>query len=469
MRYLVLLGPPGAGKGTQAQAMARVLGVPHIASGDLFREHQSRGTELGLLAKSYMERGQLVPDEVTIRMVGERLAAGDARRGFVLDGFPRTLEQAKALDQVLSAQGCALNMVVYVKVPEEELVRRLGGRYLCRNCQQPYHEVSSPPSRSGICDKCGGELFQRPDDVPETVRKRLQVYLSQTAPLIGYYKEAGKLVEVNGNQPIEAVSRDVLSQVNPETGGGRGIVVKSERELALMRQAGRIVAEVLQGLAQALRPGMATGELDAIARREIRSRGGIPSFEGYRGYPATLCVSVNDEVVHGIPGDRVLREGDLVSLDLGAIYKGFQADAALSVGVGAVSPEVRQLMEATEGALHAGISAAKAGARVGDVSAAIQSYVEAQGFHVVREYVGHGIGREMHEEPQVPNYGLPGRGPVLRPGMALALEPMVNVGDWRTRVGENGWTVYTMDGSLSAHFEHTIVVTNGRAELLTAL
>lgn len=234
-----------------------------------------------------------------------------------------------------------------------------------------------------------------------------------------------------------------------------------------MRQAGRIVAEVLQLLAEAVRPGVATKELDEIARREIKARGSIPSFEGYRGYPASLCVSVNDEVVHGIPGDRVLAEGDVVSLDLGAIYKGYQGDAALTVGIGQITPEAKRLIEATEEALKRGMAAARPGARLGDISAAIQSYVEAQGFSVVREYVGHGIGRNMHEEPQVPNFGQPGRGPSLRAGTTLALEPMVNVGDWRTRVGDNHWTVYTVDGSLSAHFEHTVAVTDNGPEVLT--
>ncbi|MDO8490852.1 MAG: type I methionyl aminopeptidase [Dehalococcoidia bacterium] len=245
------------------------------------------------------------------------------------------------------------------------------------------------------------------------------------------------------------------------------IIIKSDREIALMRQAGRIVALTLEALTRAIRPGITTAELDVIAEREIRSRKGIPSFKGYRGFPASICVSVNDEVVHGIPGSRVLKEGDIVSLDVGAIFEGFQGDAALTVPVGKVSPKARALLEATDGALNAGIAAARPKARLGDVSAAIQQYVESRGFSVVREYVGHGIGREMHEEPQVPNFGEPGRGPLLRKGMTLALEPMVNVGDWRTRINRNQWTVHTLDGSLSAHFEHTIAIAEGKAEILT--
>lgn len=245
------------------------------------------------------------------------------------------------------------------------------------------------------------------------------------------------------------------------------IVVKSEAELACMRQAGRLLAEVLQLLAREVRPGLATAQLDVLAEREIRRRDAIPSFKGYRGFPASVCVSVNDEVVHGIPGDRVLREGDIVALDVGCIYQGYQSDVAITVAVGEVSPLAKRLIQVTRSSLEAGIAASRAGARVGDISAAIQKHVEGNGFSVVREYVGHGIGREMHEEPQIPNFGPPGRGPLLRNGMALALEPMVNVGGWKTRLGKDNWTVFTADGSLSAHFEHTIAVLDGGAEVLT--
>jgi len=247
------------------------------------------------------------------------------------------------------------------------------------------------------------------------------------------------------------------------------IVIKSDQEVATMRQAGRIVATVMEVLKLQVRPGMKTEELDVIAATELERLGARPSFKGYRGFPANLCVSVNDEIVHGIPGKRVLHEGDTVSLDCGAIFMGFQGDAAVTVGVGSVSPEAEQLIETTGGALKAGIAAAYAGARLGDISAAIQHYAESRGYSVVREYTGHGIGREMHEEPQIPNFGLPGRGTVLKKGMTLALEPMVNIGDWRTRLGDNHWTVFTSDGSLSAHFEHTIAVTDAEPEVLTAL
>ncbi|MBI2885824.1 MAG: type I methionyl aminopeptidase [Chloroflexi bacterium] len=249
----------------------------------------------------------------------------------------------------------------------------------------------------------------------------------------------------------------------------QGIIIKSAQEIALMRTAGKLLAEVLALLAARVRPGMTTAELDALAAKELEARRVTPSFLGYRGYPAHICVSVNEEVVHGIPGKRVMKDGDVISIDAGLVYKGFQADAAVTVGLGKVSPVAERLIETTRQAIAAGIAAARGGARLSDISAAVQETVEHRGFAVVREYVGHGIGRNMHEEPQVPNFGPPGRGPLLRPGMALAIEPMVNVGDWRTVVGPDNWTVSTADGSLSAHFEHSIAITEGDPDILTAL
>ncbi|MDA1216427.1 MAG: adenylate kinase [Chloroflexi bacterium] len=208
---VVFLGPPGAGKGTQAKQLAEHFEVPHVASGDLFRKHQVENTELGQLAKRYMERGELVPDGVTISMVLERLQEPDAANGYILDGFPRTLEQARALDKALAEHQRSIDRTPLLQVDTEELVRRLAGRWLCSKCQRPYHEVTAPPKEKGICDVCGGELMQRADDQPDVVRKRLQTYEEQTAPLVGYYKEQGKLRTVNGDQAIEDVGRDLIS------------------------------------------------------------------------------------------------------------------------------------------------------------------------------------------------------------------------------------------------------------------
>ena len=254
-----------------------------------------------------------------------------------------------------------------------------------------------------------------------------------------------------------------MSQVRQEV----SIILKSPDEIAQMRAAGKIVAAVLNKLVAAISPGLTTAELDKIAASEVEAMGAIASFKGYRGFPASVCTSINEEVVHGIPGERVLNEGDIISLDFGAILRGFHGDAAVTVGVGRISPEAQSIIDAAEGALKAGISAARIGARLGDISAAIQGYSESKGFAVVREYVGHGIGRYLHEEPQVPNFGTVGEGPLLQRGMTIALEPMLNAGEWRTTVGDDKWTVITADGKLSAHFEHTIAIRDNGPEVLT--
>jgi methionyl aminopeptidase len=246
-------------------------------------------------------------------------------------------------------------------------------------------------------------------------------------------------------------------------------ILKSSEEVAMMRKVGRIVAVVLQKLREEVKPGIKTRRLDAVAVEELSRLGARASFKGYRGYPASLCVSINDEIVHGIPGDRVLNEGDIVSLDFGAYLDGFHGDAAITVGVGEISPVAKKLMEVTESALMQGIKAARGGVNLGDVSAVIQGQVESNSFSVIREYCGHGVGRNLHEDPLVPNFGLPGKGPVLKTGMTLAIEPMVTNGDWRTRLDSNKWTVRTIDSSLAAHFEHTIAIRDAEPEILTVI
>ncbi|AUW92959.1 type I methionyl aminopeptidase [Sulfobacillus sp. hq2] len=248
------------------------------------------------------------------------------------------------------------------------------------------------------------------------------------------------------------------------------IELKSQRDKEKMRLAGQVVAEVLQILKTAAVAGVTTRDLDAIADEEIRKRGALPIFKGYHGYPASVCISVNHEVVHGIPGSRRLKPHDLVSLDLGAILDSFVGDAALSTFVGEAPDETAALLlKVTEEALYEGIKAAQPGAHLGDISHAVQSHVEKHGFSVVRDYVGHGIGHQMHEDPQVPNYGPAGRGILLKPGLALAIEPMVNVGSYDVDVLDDGWTVVTRDGSLSAHFEHTIFINPDGPEILTRI
>lgn len=250
----------------------------------------------------------------------------------------------------------------------------------------------------------------------------------------------------------------------------RNVVIKSRSEIEIMQAAGRINALALKAVRDAIRPGVSTAELDKIAEAVIRDHEAIPAFLGYPGptpYPGTINVCLNEEMVHGLPSARTIKEGDLVSIDCGTIFQEFVADSAFSVGVGEVSKEVRQLLDVTEKSLEIGISKMVAGNRVGDVSAAIQQYVESFGYHVPREYTGHGVGRTMHEGPQVPNYGISGRGMVLRAGLTIALEPMVLVGTPRTKVLSDQWTVVSIDGSNTAHFEHSVAVTDGKPLILT--
>ncbi|HVH66095.1 MAG TPA: type I methionyl aminopeptidase [Candidatus Acidoferrum sp.] len=247
------------------------------------------------------------------------------------------------------------------------------------------------------------------------------------------------------------------------------IIYKSKAEIDLMQEAGEILAETLARLQSMAKPGITLLELDREADRFIREHDCVPGFVGYQGYRNAICTSVNDQVVHGIPTNRKLREGDLLSLDAGLIHRGFWADAGLTVGIGKIAPEAQRLMDVTREALGVGIDKARVGNRIGDISAAVQQHVEAAGFSVVRQFVGHGIGRDMHEDPQVPNFGIAGRGPLLKPGMVLAIEPMVNAGGPEVALLGDGWTVVTVDHSLSAYFEHSVAITPDGPEILTAL
>ena len=261
--------------------------------------------------------------------------------------------------------------------------------------------------------------------------------------------------------------------MNDVTKSPMGITIKSQRELDLMREAGKVVAKAKAAVKNAICPGATSQEMDSLAEEVIRREGAIPSFKGYQPspsmppFPATICFSFNEEIVHGIPNERVMCEGDIVSVDFGAIVDGYHGDSAFTVGVGKISREAELLLSATEQSLNKGIEQAKVGSRLTDISNAVQAHAEGLGFFVVREYVGHGIGRSLHEEPQVPNYGSAGRGPKLKAGMALAIEPMLNIGTWQTKVMKDGWTVCTKDGTLSAHFEHTVAITEEGPEILT--
>jgi methionyl aminopeptidase len=247
------------------------------------------------------------------------------------------------------------------------------------------------------------------------------------------------------------------------------IILKSKSEIEKMAIACHIVAEVLQELVHVVRPGLTTLELDALAERSIRTRGGVPAFKGYRGFPNTLCVALNEQVVHGIPSKRRLRAGDIIGLDLGAKWEGYYGDAAVTIPVGQIHSDTECLLTTAREALYMGIKEVSSGKHLSDISHAIQRYAETRGYSVVRAFVGHGIGTALHEEPQVPNFGPPGRGPRLKAGMVLAIEPMVNIGDADVEILDDGWTVVTADGQLSAHFEHTVAITDEGPQILTAL
>ena len=247
------------------------------------------------------------------------------------------------------------------------------------------------------------------------------------------------------------------------------IIIKSKKEIELMREAGKIVADTHELLKEAITPGISTLELDKIAEENIRKYNAIPSFKGYGGFPGTICASINEQVVHGIPGNQIVKEGDIISIDIGAYYKGYHADAAKTHGVGIISEENRKLIEVTKESFYEGIKFAKLGYRLSDISHAIQAHVEKHGFSVVRDLVGHGVGSELHEDPQIPNYGPPGKGPRLQAGMVLAIEPMVNAGRYQVKTLADGWTIVTIDGKKSAHYEHTIAITEDEPLILSAL
>lgn len=249
----------------------------------------------------------------------------------------------------------------------------------------------------------------------------------------------------------------------------KNIIYKSEEEVQAIKRSCQIVARILAELKPKIRPGVQTKVLDDYAQRKAKEMGAIPAFKGYRGYPSSLCTSINEEVVHGIPSSRVLKEGDIISLDFGVLYEGYYGDAAVTYSVGEISPEAKRLIAASEKAFYRGLDKLKEGSRISDISHAIQNYVESEGFSVIRSFVGHGIGHSLHEEPQVPNFGFPGLGPKIKVGLTLAIEPMISMGDWQVEILSDGWTAVTRDRSLAAHYEHTVALTPNGIEILSLL
>ena len=341
----------------------------------------------------------------------------------------------------------------------------MGGRRACVGCGATYHLVYAAPKKDGICDVCGGELILRDDDKPETVEKRLHVYHDQTQPLIDYYTKAGILKSVDGTVDMEDVFGAIVSILGESQ---MPITIKSEREIELMTEAGRILGIVHKELEKALKPGMSTLDIDALGEEVIRSYGCEPSFLNYNGYPASICVSVNDEIVHGIPSAKhLIKEGDIVSLDAGVIYKGYHSDAARTHAVGEIRPDLQKLIDVTRESFFEGIKFAKEGNHLYDISRAIGDYAESFGYGVVRELCGHGIGTSLHESPEIPNFQMRRRGPKLKAGMTLAIEPMVNLGTERIRWMSDNWTVVTADRKESAHYENTILITKDEPKILS--
>ena len=493
MDVVILLGAPGAGKGTQAPLLATRLGVPIVATGDLFRAAVRDGTPLGIEARRYMDAGQLVPDEITVRLLLDRLARADADGGVILDGFPRTAPQAEALDAALADRDAAVRVAVLVDVPTEELIRRMSGRWVCRAAGHPYHELFSPPHVAGICDLDGSELYQRSDDRPETIRARMAQQLGALGDVLDHYRASGVLRTVNGLRSIDEVADEVDAAV-AEAG------VAPHRRATRARRADARDAQVEgRGRQDALgRPDRRGGprarrgeprprRLDGRARPPRRAphpgrqgRAELPQLPRRRrydardphAYPASTCISIDDEIVHGIPGDREIKAGQLVSVDVGVIYDDWHGDGARTFicgGHDAATPEARGLVDATRLSLMAGIYAAMPGGYIGDISAAVEDVAVAGGYGIIRQYVGHGIGTSMHEDPQVPNFRSRSKGIRLEPGLCLAIEPMLTLGSEATEVEADGWTVVTWDGSLAAHFEHTITIGADGPQILTTV
>ena len=407
MLAVLLFGPPGAGKGTQAAAVAAASGVPHIATGDMFREHLRSDSELGRLARSYMDRGELVPDDVTIGMLGRAHRRSRTRpAASCWTGSRAHSTRPAALDRLLAERGARVSGVLDIEVHGDELVRRLAGRLVCRESSHPYHVTDAPPAVPGVCDIDGSELYHRDDDREDVIRNRVAVFEQETRPVREHYRALGTpIVTIDGARDRAEVEADLVQAVR----GLEQLVIlrKSRRELERMAAAGSVVARTLALLRDRARPGVTTGELDRAAEAFIRDQGGVPTFKGYHGFPASICASPNDMVVHGIPGAYALPQGDVLSVDVGVTLRGWVADSGYTFWVGEGEPpeEVRRLLTACRASLFAAVEQCVDGHHLSDLGHAVQTRVEADGFGVIRSLVGHGVGRRMHEDPQIPNYG----------------------------------------------------------------
>ena len=440
MLNILLLGPQGAGKGTQAKRISEAYGIPHIATGDILRAAMAAGTELGRRVKPIYDSGQLVPDDLMIGLIRERLAEDDTENGFILDGFPRTLAQAEALDAMLREIGKELTVVFVLQLPEPVAIERLTKR---------------------------AQLEGRVDDTPEAIAQapRALPPRDRAARSSGTASRSNVVTVARAT----AASNEVFAEIQEalEQAAVVLIIRKSASEIEQMERAAQVVAETLELIGEHVVPGVTTEELDELAEEFIRSRGGVPTFKGYRGYPASICTSPNSMVVHGIPGPYTLRDGDVLSVDVGVTLGGFVGDSAYTFRSARSRTRRSGCSTPAQAALAAGIEQARPGNHLSDIGHAVQGTTEAAGFSVVRSLVGHGVGRQMHEDPQIPNFGEPGHGPMLQPGMTLAIEPMINAGGPDVYLHDDEWSISTEDESLSAHFEHTVAVTENGPKILT--
>ena len=465
---VIIIGPPGSGKDTQAELLARELKFVEIKSSKII-EDKLKSADINDAVMNHEKElhasGQLNTREVVDAWIIERIEeVGATGVGLVGNGWPREINEVEtemgAVEKFYDKDSIK---IVTVTLSEAESVKRNSKR---RVCEQNGHPIFDTKDNEGatVCPQDGSEIIFRVDDTPETISKRYQVYIIQTQPVIDFLSKKGyNVITINGEQPIEDVHRDILDKL------WWFVNLKTPQEIELMREGGHILAEILDALVAAVHPNIQTKGLDAMARELIEARGAKPSFLNYNGFPAVLCVSINEEIVHGLPSERKLKDGDLVKLDLGVYYKGFHTDSARSVVVGSpeLHPKSYRIVAITAEALAVGIQTAQVGKTLGDVGSAIHEYVKFQGYDVVRDLIGHGIGHEVHEEPEVPNYGKPGQGVILKAGMVIAIEPMVVAGGHKIANGPDGYSYITADKKLSAHIEHTVAITATGPEILT--